>query len=174
MAEGRSPEKEWERVKSDIEIHDTMRKFAEAGVTAAYHSCDLAEWDQLETVLGEIRRQDGPIEGIVHGAGWANSGRFGLRNPDYFERTLRGKLDGAVALMSLTRQDPVRYFIGFGSIGGRYGANGLSDYAAANEMLAKLCDRYRSRAARNGRLLLPLAIVGRSGHGHAGRQQRRH
>jgi NAD(P)-dependent dehydrogenase (short-subunit alcohol dehydrogenase family)/acyl carrier protein len=143
--ESRSPEKEWERVKIDIEIFDTLNKFAAAGVHAVYHQCDLGDWDQLERVLAEIRRQDGPITGIVHGAGWANSGRFGMRNPDYFERTMSGKLDGAVGLMSLTWQDPVRYFIGFGSIGGRYGANGLSDYAAANDMLAKLCDWYRSQ-----------------------------
>ena len=89
--------------------------------------------------------------------------------PDYFERTVGGKLDGAAALMTLTEQDPVRYFIGFGSISGRFGANGLSDYSAANEMLAKLCDAYQARAARHRRVLLSLAVVGRSGHGHAGR-----
>ena len=79
----------------------------------------------------------------MHGAGYANSGRFGTRHPDYLERTLAGKLDGAVGLMALTRHDPVRYFLAFGSIGGRFGANGLSDYAAANDMLAKLCDWHR-------------------------------
>ncbi|MEX2112414.1 MAG: SDR family oxidoreductase [Pirellulales bacterium] len=145
IAVSRSPEKEWERVKIDIEIHDTLKRFAAAGVHAVYHQCDLGDWGQLENVLAEIRLQDGPITGIVHGAGWANSGRFGMRHPDYFERTMTGKLDGAVGLMSLTQQDPVQHFIGFGSIGGRYGANGLSDYAAANDMLAKLCDWYRAQ-----------------------------
>ena len=46
--------------------------------------------------------------------------------------------------MALTRQDPIRYFVGFGSISGRYGANGLTDYATANDMLAKLIDWYRA------------------------------
>ena len=145
ISESRSPEKEWERVKIDIEIHDTLEKFAAAGVHAVYHQCDLSQRDQLERMLADIRQQDGPITGIVHGAGWANSGRFGMRHPDYFERTITGKLDGAVGLMSLTQHDPVQYFIGFGSISGRYGSNGLSDYAAANDMLAKLCDWYRAQ-----------------------------
>ena len=131
-------------IAADTEIHGTLTKFAAAGVQASYHTCDLGNWDQLSAVLDDIRRQDGPIDGIVHGAGWANSGRFGTRNANHFERTLAGKLDGAVALMTLTRQDPVRYFVGFGSIGGRFGSNGLSDYAAANDMLAKLCDYYRA------------------------------
>ncbi len=145
ISESRSPEKEWERVKIDIEIHDTLEKFAAAGVHAVYHQCDLSQRDQLDRTLADIRQQDGPITGIVHGAGWANSGRFGMRHPDYFERTITGKLDGAVGLMSLTQHDPVQYFIGFGSISGRYGSNGLSDYAAANDMLAKLCDWYRAQ-----------------------------
>ena len=74
---------------------------------------------------------------------------------------MAGKLDGAAALMSLTRQDPLRYFIGFGSIGGRYGGNGLSDYATANDMFAKLCQWYRVAAARLRGVLHRLAIVGR-------------
>jgi len=45
--------------------------------------------------------------------------------------------------MALTRQDPLRYFVGFGSISGRFGGNGLSDYAAANDLLAKLVDWFR-------------------------------
>ena len=145
IAAGRSPERDWDRVKHDIEIFETLGKCAAAGIQATYHACDLADWTHLATVLDEIRRTDGPIEGIVHGAGYARPGRFDSLNRDNFERTIGGKLDGAVGLMSLTAQDPVRYWIGFGSISGRYGGNGLSDYAAANEMLAKLVVWYRAR-----------------------------
>ncbi len=140
---GRSPERDWERVKCDIEIHDTLRRFTDAGIQATYYSCDLSDWSGLASILDEIRCKDGPIEGIVHGAGYGYSGRFDSRSRERFDRTIGGKLDGAVALMSLTRQDPLRYWIGFGSISGRYGGNGLTDYAAANDMLAKLVDWYR-------------------------------
>ncbi len=145
VSEGRSPEKEWERVKVDIEIYDTLRKFAEAGIPTTYHSCDLADWTALAGVLDAVRTADGPIDGIVHGAGYAMSGRFDMRSDKHLDRTLAGKVAGAVGLMALTQNDPVRCFIGFGSIGGRYGANGLADYAAANDTLAKLFDWYRAR-----------------------------
>jgi NAD(P)-dependent dehydrogenase (short-subunit alcohol dehydrogenase family) len=141
---GRSPEKEWERIRADIEIDATLKKFAAAGVQATYYQCDLSDWDALAAVLEQIRR-DGPIEGILHGAGYGKSARFGARSVELFERTLAGKLDGGVALMSLTRQDPLRYFIGFGSIGGRFGGNGLADYGAANDMFAKLCAWYKAQ-----------------------------
>jgi NAD(P)-dependent dehydrogenase (short-subunit alcohol dehydrogenase family) len=143
ISEGRSPERDWERIKSDIEIHGTLAKCASAGIRATYYSCDLADWDHLASILAEIRRQ-APIDGVIHGAGYGKHARFATRTVELMERTMNGKLDGAVALMSLLRQDPLRHFIAFGSIAGRYGGNGLADYAAANDMLAKLCAWYRA------------------------------
>ena len=58
---------------------------------------------------------------------------------------MAAKVDGAVALMALTQRDPLRWFVGFGSLSGRFGGNGLSDYAAANDMLAKLIAAFRRR-----------------------------
>lgn len=142
IAAGRSPERDWDRVKHDREIDESLRKFAAAGVKVNYHSCDVAERDALAAVLDTIRQTDGPIDGIVHGAGWGRPGRFDSRSQDTLQSTIAGKLDGAINLMALTQSDPVRHWIGFGSISGRCGGNGLSDYAAANEMLAKLVDWY--------------------------------
>ncbi|MEX0977265.1 MAG: SDR family oxidoreductase, partial [Pirellulales bacterium] len=143
--EGRSPEGDWDRVKKDREIKSSLDKFTAAGVRATYHACDVADWDDLERVLGEIRRQDGPIEGIIHGAGYAKSFRFGTGTAAKIQATIAPKVDGTLALMHLTHSDPLRYFVGFGSLSGRFGGNGLSDYAAANDMLAKLCGWFRSR-----------------------------
>jgi hypothetical protein len=47
--------------------------------------------------------------------------------------------------MDLTREDPIRHFVAMGSISGRFGANGQSDYSLANDMLAKLVSWYRGQ-----------------------------
>jgi len=47
--------------------------------------------------------------------------------------------------MSLTRQDPLKYFVGFGSISGRFGGNGLTDYAAGNDVMSKAVDWFRAQ-----------------------------
>ena len=39
--------------------------------------------------------------------------------------------------------DPLRYFVAFGSISGRFGANGHTDYSLANDMLCKEVDWFR-------------------------------
>jgi len=143
--EGRSPNDDWERVRKDREIQESLAAFSAAGVTATYHACDVADWDELNRVLEAIRAQDGPLEGILHGAGYAKSFRFGTGPADKVERTMAPKLDGTLALMNLTRNDPLRFFVAFGSLSGRFGGNGLSDYAAANDMLAKLCGWFRQQ-----------------------------
>jgi acyl transferase domain-containing protein/short-subunit dehydrogenase len=145
MQAGRFPAQEWDRVRKDREIAESLARFKSAGVAATYHECDVADATQLATVLDRIRAADGPIAGILHGAGYAKQFRFGTVPADSVRRVLGPKLDGTLALMQLTQNDPLRYFVAFGSLSGRFGGNGWSDYAAGNEMLAKLCGWFRER-----------------------------
>jgi acyl transferase domain-containing protein/NAD(P)-dependent dehydrogenase (short-subunit alcohol dehydrogenase family) len=148
VAEGRSPEEDWMRVKRGREIAETLAKYRAAGVDTTYHACDVSDWEAVDRLLREIRAADGPITGVIHGAGWSKSARIEMKSRAHLERTLGPKFDGTLALMTLTREDPLRYFITFGSISGRYGGNGLSDYAAANEAMAKLAPWHRRRRPR--------------------------
>jgi NAD(P)-dependent dehydrogenase (short-subunit alcohol dehydrogenase family) len=143
IAAGRSPEEDWSRIRKGREITLVADKYAEGGVEPTYHGCDITDAAALAEVLETIRRTDGPIVGIIHGAGYAKAARFESCTGNRLRLTFGPKADGTAALMRLTKNDPLRYFLAFGSLSGRYGGNGLSDYAAANEMLAKLCDWFR-------------------------------
>ncbi len=142
-AVGRHPLKEWQRLEQAIEIDQTLRDMKAEGIAVTYHACDVADPVALARVLDEIRNHDGPIEGIIHGAGFGKDARFDRKELENVDRCLRAKVDGAAALMELTRNDPLKYFIAFGSISGRFGANGHSDYSAANDMLAKQVNAFR-------------------------------
>lgn len=144
-AAGRNAIKHWQDTEKLLEIDATMREFAAQGITATYHSCDVSNRDALARVLDRIRATDGPIEGILHGAGVGKDARFDRKEPEKVGQCFRAKVDGALALMDLTRRDPIQHFIGFGSISGRFGANGHTDYSAANDMLCKLVDWYRGQ-----------------------------
>ena len=104
----------------------------------------MSDRDALAVVLEDIRRADGPIEGILHGAGIDRAGRFERKSRGDVIDTLAAKVDGARNLMELTREDPVQFFIGFGSISGRLGSNGQTDYAMASDLLCKLIGWYRA------------------------------
>ena len=140
---GRNAAQAWERTKKDIEIDSSMRAFADAGVAATYHACDVSNRAKLARTLDAIRQIDGPIAGILHGAGLERSCRFEKKQRDIVLQTIDIKVGGAANLMALTKRDPIRHFIGFGSISGRLGGFGQTDYSLANEMLAKLLGAYR-------------------------------
>jgi len=107
-----------------------------------YYSCDVTDRDALARVLAEIRAQE-PITGILHGAGVEYSAGFLRKQAAQVRETLAVKVAGARNLMELTANDPLRYFVAFGSAAGRFGGAGQTDYAMASEMLAKLTQKLR-------------------------------
>ncbi|MEX2112415.1 MAG: phosphopantetheine-binding protein [Pirellulales bacterium] len=143
-AAGRSMEAEWSRVQRDIEIDRSLRAFSDAHVKTVYHACDVTDAGALAAVLDEIRRVSGPIEGIVHGAGIERSAGYERKSRASVLATLGSKVDGALNLMRLTESDPVKWFVGFGSISGRLGSNGQTDYCLASDALCKLMTWYRA------------------------------
>ena len=142
-AAGLPPLEEWSRVEKALEIDRTIKACADAGIAATYHSCDVSVWEDLEKVLEQIREIDGPIEGVLHGAGIVRDAAFRRKKPANVQRTFAAKAGSASALIELTRQDPLRHFVAFSSVSGRFGMTGQADYASANELLSKQIDRLR-------------------------------
>ncbi|MCG8587652.1 MAG: SDR family NAD(P)-dependent oxidoreductase, partial [Pirellulales bacterium] len=141
---GENMEDAWRRVEKAIEIDRCLSAYQDANVRATYHQCDVADQSQLAVVLESIRATDGPIEGVIHGAGVDVSCRFQKKQRDIVQTTIGAKANGARNLIALTREDPVGHFIGFGSISGRFGSNGQADYCVASDLLAKVISWYRT------------------------------
>jgi hypothetical protein len=139
---GKNGMEAWRTVEKALEIDQTLQEFAAAGIRCTYHACDVTDRTAMNRVLDEVRR-DGPIQGIIHGAGFAQDQRYDRKTPKVYESCIGAKIDGAANLMELTRQDPIRYFAVFSSISGRFGANGQTDYSSSNDMLSKQMDRFR-------------------------------
>ncbi|WP_166830410.1 type I polyketide synthase [Thalassoroseus pseudoceratinae] len=142
---GENSVRAWQDTEKALEIDKTLQELADLGVTAVYHSCDVADRSQLAETLAEVRKQSGPIHGILHGAGIGRDARFDRKDMRKVQQCIRAKVDGALAMMELTATDPIEQFVGFGSISGRFGANGHTDYSLSNDMLAKLVGWYRSQ-----------------------------
>lgn len=138
LAQGKSPTRQWQDFCTELEISRTLRQLESDGITAYYHACDLSDSRAVARVVAEVRRISGPIEGIVHGAGVRIPSRFEQVTEEALQATLAAKATGLLHLLEATRQDPLAWFIGFGSVGGRFGTNGGTLYALGNEMVAKL------------------------------------
>ncbi len=140
---GLNPVKSWQNTEKALEIDATMRRFAALGIESHYHCCDVADRTQLRATLETVRRISGPIEGVLHGAGVGKDARFDRKQAEKVNQCIAAKVDGSLALMDATQHDPLKYFVGFGSISGRFGANGHTDYSLSNEMLCKQIDWFK-------------------------------
>jgi acyl transferase domain-containing protein/acyl carrier protein/NAD(P)-dependent dehydrogenase (short-subunit alcohol dehydrogenase family) len=140
-----NPIKAWQNVEKAIEIETTLARMRSRGIRVEYHCCDCSDATALNQVMSVIRKKYGPIRGCLHGAGVGQDARFDRKRPDKVRECLGAKIDGSIALMDATRQDPLEFFIGFGSISGRFGANGHTDYSMANDGLAKCIGWYRAQ-----------------------------
>ena len=145
LAKKELPADAWGRIEKAIEIDATLNSLKVEGIDATYHACDVGDREALSVLLDQIRQKSGPIVGVIHGAGFEKASRFSKKKPDLVRRTVRAKLDGALNLMELTKSDALRNFVVFGSISGRFGAVGQTDYCMANEGVAKLVRWYRHR-----------------------------
>ena len=142
-ATGQVPAAAWGKVERALEIDQTVRNMKAAGVAATYHHCDVADFGQLTFTLDRIRSQDGPITGIIHGAGVESACQFARKKWDSVVATLNVKADGALGLLAATRNDPLECFIGYGSVSGLVGGLGQADYAMGNNLLCSLMERIR-------------------------------
>lgn len=143
--ERKKPPAEWQKVERAIELDANLKSLKEEGLSATYHSCDLSNRKEVDAVLQEIRAQGEPITGIMHGAGLESACRMGKKKLELVQKTIRVKVNGAAYLMDLTSDDPIQHFIGFGSVSGRFGSPGQTDYSLASNLLSKLIGQYRKQ-----------------------------
>jgi len=120
------------------EIRATLAAIEAAGGQARYLSVDVTNTAAVATALAEVRREWGPIAGLVHGAGVLADKRIAELGDDAFDRVFATKIDGLQALLAATASDPLRVLCLFSSVSARCGNNGQAAYAMANEVLNKI------------------------------------
>jgi NAD(P)-dependent dehydrogenase (short-subunit alcohol dehydrogenase family) len=132
------------RLVTDREIRANLARIRQTGATVEYRSVDVRNEEAMAALLEEIVQKFGPLDGVVHGAGVIEDRLLRDKTPESFERIFGTKVDSSLILTRHLKVDQLKFLVLFSSIAGRYGNKGQSDYAAANEVLAKLaveCNR---------------------------------
>ncbi|MEZ5121765.1 MAG: SDR family NAD(P)-dependent oxidoreductase [Solirubrobacterales bacterium] len=131
------------------EARATMDAIAAVGGRVEYRQADVSDPEQLAGVIDDIAARYGRLDGVVHGAGVIDDGALRTKAVDAVARVLDPKVTGALTLARRLPWAGVRFLVLFGSVAGRFGNAGQTDYAAANEFLSKLAaDLDRRRDAR--------------------------
>jgi NAD(P)-dependent dehydrogenase (short-subunit alcohol dehydrogenase family) len=130
----------YQRLMVDREIRTNLERIRQAGAKVEYHSVDVRQEDAIVELLRSIETRFGGLDGVIHGAGVIEDRLLRDKTPESFERVFSTKVDSTLILARNLNPERLKFLVLFSSIAGRYGNRGQSDYAAANEVLAKLAD----------------------------------
>ncbi|MGY0063214.1 type I polyketide synthase [Streptomyces sp. LZ34] len=113
------------------------------GAEVTIAACDVADRDALAALLADI-----PVEhaltGVIHAAGVVDDGTVPSLTAEQLHTVLRPKVDAAVNLHQLIREEDLAAFVMFSSTGGPAGAAGQGNYAASNAFLDALAQDRRA------------------------------
>jgi malonyl CoA-acyl carrier protein transacylase len=139
------------------EIAGTLADLHSLGIEATYYTCDVTDPKAVGAVIGEVAKQYGKIDGIIHGAGVLRDGFLGQMTPDALSMVANVKFLGAWNLFSAAEKAGLKFFVGLSSVAAIQGNPGQTNYAAANRMMSALI-RYlghKNGAVRFKALMLP-------------------
>ncbi|RDG39830.1 type I polyketide synthase [Streptomyces corynorhini] len=122
---------------------ELRRELAGLGARVETVACDVADREQVRTLLARIPRE-APLTAVVHTAGVLDDGMIDTLDADRLAAVFGPKADGAVWLDELTRTSDPAVFVLFSSVAGVLGTAGQGNYAAASAFLDAVAIRRRA------------------------------
>ncbi|MEU4447802.1 beta-ketoacyl synthase N-terminal-like domain-containing protein [Actinosynnema sp. NPDC050801] len=147
------PEHDWDDPLDPVtaERVRTVRDLRRAGARVEVHAGALTDRVELRSFLDRVRRELGPIGGVVHCAGGLadRPAAFTSGTPESVSERAAPKVDAVEHLLDLTSDDELAFFLTFSSASALVPglAVGVSEYAAANAAM----DLVVARHARSGK-----------------------
>ena len=129
-------ERELASIERARAARDAVEAGRAAGGTAHWHQCDLTGPDAVEHALTEVR-DAGRMDVLMHCAGLEISHFLPDKPQREYDLVFGVKVEGWLSLLRSLRGAEIGAGVVFGSIAGRFGNAGQTDYSAANDLLCK-------------------------------------
>ncbi len=126
-----------ERAAATLEM---MEAAGRAGARVKYLTCDVTDPAACRAAIESVLAEAGKVDVLIHAAGVERSRKLDTKPLEEFKQIVSVKADGFFNLYRALRERSAlpKAVIFFSSIAGRFGNSGQTDYAAANDLLAKL------------------------------------
>ncbi|ETX01973.1 MAG: hypothetical protein ETSY1_05325 [Candidatus Entotheonella factor] len=134
--------------EQDSQRMSRLRELESLGARVLYVAADVAELASMRQVIAQAVAEFGPIDGVVHSAGVADSaGAIQLRTREMTEEMLRSKVRGTLVLEAVLAGQPLDFWALFSSISNVLYHNryGQLSYVAGNSFLEAFAARLRHR-----------------------------
>jgi NAD(P)-dependent dehydrogenase (short-subunit alcohol dehydrogenase family) len=129
-----------------------MRSLQDAHASVVYRSCNVCDAEAFPKIIEEIYSTYGHIDAVFHGAGIIEDKLLASKDWNSFDRVFDTKVDSAYLLFRCLKLSQLKLCVLLGSISGRFGNIGQTDYAAANEVLNRMA-WWLSRRSSNTRVI---------------------
>jgi acyl transferase domain-containing protein/NADPH:quinone reductase-like Zn-dependent oxidoreductase/NADP-dependent 3-hydroxy acid dehydrogenase YdfG/acyl carrier protein len=133
------------RSGASTSAQEVIDELAQAEAHVRVMKADVAQRQQVVSLLDEIRQSMPPLKGIIHAAGLLDDGLLLQQNLERFKSVMAPKVSGAWNLHSLTLDDPLEFFVLFSSAAATLGSPGQGNYSAANAFLDALAHHRRAQ-----------------------------
>ncbi|MBV8488041.1 MAG: SDR family NAD(P)-dependent oxidoreductase, partial [Planctomycetaceae bacterium] len=133
-----------EKVKAVLaqrEIRRNLERIAAAGSEVSYHAVDVRDHAAVRELAEKLKRQFGPLRGLVHGAGVLADRHIEDQTDLQFAHVFETKVEGLLGLVDGVDWDALQFLALFSSSSARFGRVGQAAYATANEWLNKWAQR---------------------------------
>jgi len=122
-----------------------VEALTQAGSQVTHLVCDVSQSESVEQTVQQVLSQAARVDVLIHAAGVERSRSLETKPTEEFHQIVAIKAGGFFNLYSalLKHQALPKVMIAFGSVAGRFGNSGQTDYSAANDLLSKLCSAIR-------------------------------
>src|SRR5205823_732123 len=110
----------YRRITAGREVRDTLARTLAAGARAVYRCVDVRDGRAVTDVLAAVRRELGPVRGLVHGAGVLADARIEDKTAEQFDQVHGTKAAGLRNLLAALPPDDLRALVLFSSSTGRF------------------------------------------------------
>lgn len=111
-----------------------MNQILGTGANVTFHSCDLADEEQVKQVIGALAGTE-TISGVVHLAGLPEEGMLFTKSEQEFLAVASPKVTGTLLLRKYLAGQPLKFFIASSSMTTIAGSAGQFSYTFANAFL---------------------------------------
>ncbi len=141
-------ERELARLERAAAARDALAAIEAAGGTAHWHQCDLRDGAQVRAAVERALATSGGVDVLLHCAGLEISHYLPDKPQAEYDLVFDVKADGWFHLLDALGEHRPGAAVVFSSIAGRFGNAGQTDYAAANDLLAKSISALRREGVR--------------------------
>ncbi len=127
----------------DDEIRESLRRYSEKNISHCYYACDITDKNAVASLMGRIGEELGPVTGFIHGAAMNKPRRTDQVSLEDAYREIGPKVLGAINILTMLGNSPLKLVAAFGSIIGVTGMAGNAWYGFSNEVLGLLLEQFK-------------------------------